>query len=268
MSIYDIEHEVFFKKKKKRKILVILFRIIIVLLFLFIWELFSKLGLINTFLFSSPSKVCLTIYDLFLNGSLIRHILVTLWEIFISFSITSFLSILISCCLWKWKFLADVLEPYLTVLNSLPKVALGPLIIIWIGADTKSIIFMAMMISVFVTIINIYTGFINTNEEYIRLMKSFRCNDFIILRKVIIPSNINNIISSLKVNVSMTLIGVIMGELLVSKEGIGYLIMYGSQVFNINLVISGVVILGILSFIIYMLVERISFKFANKKETF
>ena len=167
MSIYDIEHEVFFKKKKKRKILVILFRIIIVLLFLFIWELFSKLGLINTFLFSSPSKVCLTIYDLFLNGSLIRHILVTLWEIFISFSITSFLSILISCCLWKWKFLADILEPYLTVLNSLPKVALGPLIIIWIGADTKSIIFMAMMISIFVTIINIYTGFINTNEEYI-----------------------------------------------------------------------------------------------------
>ena len=99
-------------------------------------------------------------------------------------------------------------------------------------------------------------------------MKSFKCNDFVILRKVIIPSNINNIISSLKVNVSMTLIAVIMGELLVSKEGIGYLIMYGSQVFNINLVISGVVILGILSFIIYILVEKISFKLANKKETF
>ena len=166
MSIYDIEHKEFFKKKKKRKFLVGLFRIIIVVFFIFIWELFSRLGLINTFLFSSPSKVCLTIYDLFINGNLIRHILVTLWEIFISFSITSILSLIISCCLWKWKLLADVLEPYLTVLNSLPKVALGPLIIIWIGADTKSIIFMAMMISIFVTIINIYTGFINTNEEY------------------------------------------------------------------------------------------------------
>ena len=257
MSIYDIEHEVFFKKKKKRKILVILFRIIIVLLFLFIWELFSKLGLINTFLFSSPSKVCLTIYDLFINGNLIRHILVTLWEIFISFSITSILSLIISCCLWKWKLLADVLEPYLTVLNSLPKVALGPLIIIWIGADTKSIIFMAMMISIFVTIINIYTGFINTNEEYIKLMKSFKCNDFVILRKVIIPSNINNIISSLKVNVSMTLIGVIMGELLVSKEGIGYLIMYGSQVFNIDLVITGVFILGVISYLMYLVIDKV-----------
>lgn len=267
MSIYDIEHKSFFQKRKKRSFLVILFRILIVLVVLLLWELFSRLGIINTFLFSSPSKVCLTIYDLFINGNLIKHILVTLWEIFISFSITSFLSLLIACCLWKWKFLADILEPYLTVLNSLPKVALGPLIIIWIGADTKSIIFMAMMISIFVTILNIYNSFINTDEEYIKLMKSFRCNDYIILNKVIIPSNINNIISSFKVNVSMTLIGVIMGELLVSKEGIGYLIMYGSQVFNINLVISGVVILGILSFIIYMLVEKISFKITNKKET-
>ena len=218
MSIYDVEHKIFFKQKKKRNNLVILFRVIIVLFFVFIWELFSRLGLINTFLFSSPSKVCLTIYDLFINGNLIRHILVTLWEILISFSITSILSLLVSCCLWKWNFLANVLEPYLTVFNSLPKVALGPLIIIWIGADIKSIIFMSMMISIFVTIINIYTGFINTNEEYIRLMKSFKCNDLIILRKVILPSNINNIISSLKVNVSMTLIGVVMGELLVSKE--------------------------------------------------
>ena len=267
MSIYDIEHKSFFIKKKKRNFLVILFRFLIVLVFVLLWELFSRLGIINTFLFSSPSKVCLTIYDLFINGNLIRHILITLWEIFISFSITSFLSLVIACCLWKWKFLADILEPYLTVLNSLPKVALGPLIIIWIGADTKSIIFMAMMISIFVTILNIYNSFINTEEEYIKLMKSFKCNDFIVLNKVIIPSNINNIVSSFKVNVSMTLIGVIMGELLVSKEGIGYLIMYGSQVFNINLVISGVIILGILSFIIYMLVEKISFKFTNKKET-
>ena len=267
MSIYDIEHKSFFIKKKKRNFLVILFRFLIVLVFVLLWELFSRLGIINTFLFSSPSKVCLTIYDLFINGNLIRHILITLWEIFISFSITSFLSLVIACCLWKWMFLADILEPYLTVLNSLPKVALGPLIIIWIGADTKSIIFMAMMISIFVTILNIYNSFINTEEEYIKLMKSFKCNDFVILRKVIIPSNINNIVSSFKVYVSMTLIGVIIGELLVSKEGIGYLIMYGSQVFNINLVISGVIILGILSFIIYMLVEKISFKFTNKKET-
>ena len=267
MSIYEIEHKNYFQKKKRRKKLIVLFRFLIILVFILLWELFSKFGLINTFLFSSPSKVCLTIYDLFVNGNLIRHILITLWEIFISFSITSCLSLLIACCLWKWNFLADTLDPYLTVLNSLPKVALGPLIIIWIGADTKSIIFMAMMISIFVTIINIYTSFVNTNDEYVKLMKSFRCNDFIILRKVIIPSNINNIISSFKVNVSMTLIGVIMGELLVSKEGIGYLIMYGSQVFNINLVISGVVILGVLSFIIYTLVEKISFKITNKKET-
>ena len=267
MSIYEIEHNCFLKKKKKRNLLIILFRVLIIISFILLWELYSYLGVLNTFLFSSPSKVCLTIVDLIINGNLFKHVGVTLFEIFISFSITSILGLLISCMLWKWKFLADTIEPFLTVLNSLPKVALGPLIIIWIGADTKSIIFMAMMISLFVTIINIYNGFINTNDEYIKLMRSFGCRDFFTLIKVVLPCNINNIISSLKVNISMTLIGVIMGELLVSKEGIGYLIMYGSQVFNINLVISGVVILGVLSFIIYFFIEKLSYIITKKKET-
>ncbi len=267
MSIYDNEHNEYLRKKKLRIIIVFLLRFIVVLVFIFLWELLSNFGIINTFLFSSPSKVCLTLYELIKNGSLFRHIFVTLWEIFISFSVTSIFAFVIACCMWKWKLFSEVIEPYIMVINSLPKVALGPLIIIWIGADIKSIIFMAVMISLFVTIINIYNGFINTDEEYIKLMKSFKCGDFLILRKVIIPGNINNIISSLKVNVSMTLIGVIMGELLVSKAGIGYLIMYGSQVFNINLVLSGVVILGILSFIIYFIVEKLSYKMTNKKET-
>ena len=267
MSIYDLEHKEFLSKKRRRKRTVVILRIIVIVSFILLWELFSYFNLINTFLFSSPSKILTTIYNLFLNGNLLGHIFVTLREIIISFCITSILGLIVACCLWKWKILADVVEPYLTILNSLPKVALGPLIIIWIGADIKSIIFMSIMISLFVTIINIYTGFISTNNEYIKLMKSFGCNDFLVLKKVVLPSNINNIISSLKVNISMTLIGVIMGELLVSKEGIGYLIMYGSQVFNINLVISGVVILGFLSFIIYIIVEKTSCIITNKKET-
>ena len=142
-------------------------------------------------------------------------------------------------------------DPYLTILNSLPKVALGPLIIIWVGASMNSIIFMALMISAIITIINIYNGFINVDSDYIKLLRSFHADKKQIFFKLILPSNKENIISSLKINISMSLIGVIMGELLVSKEGLGYLIMYGSQVFNINLVITSVFILGILSFILY-----------------
>ena len=162
--------------------------------------------------------------------------------------------------LWWNKTIAKIIDPYLTVLNSLPKVALGPLIIIWVGANTNSIIFMALLISTFITIINIYQGFISTDHYFITLMRTFNAKKYQIFLKLIVPCNKNNLINCLKVNISMSLIGVIMGELLVSKEGLGYLIMYGSQVFNINLVITSVVILAIVSYIMYAVIAFIEKK--------
>ena len=149
------------------------------------------------------------------------------------------------------------MDPYLTILNSLPKVALGPIIIIWAGAGINSIILMALLISVIITIINIYQGFVETDINKLKLMKSFKANKLQIYTKLILPSSYSNFINALKINVSMSLIGVIMGEFLVSKEGIGYLIMYGSQVFNLNLVITGIFILAILSAFMYYIISYI-----------
>ena len=207
-------------------------------------------------------RVINTIIGLFKDGSLFSHIGITLYEIIISFIISSGVGLLISSILWSNTTFSKIVEPYLTVLNSLPKVALGPLIIIWVGASINSIIFMSLLISTFVTIINIYNSFISTDKNYIVLMKSFGASKWQIFSKVVFPSNFKNIISALKINISMNLIGVIMGELLVSKSGIGYLIMYGSQVFNIDLVIAGVFILGIISYLMYLIVDRF-----EKKET-
>lgn len=265
MSIYDLEHISFLKKKKREKFSVCFFRILILVLFIIIWEILAKFNLINTFFFSSPSNIFSTIVSLIKNGDLFRHIGITLYEVIVSFGIASIIGIVVAFLLWKFPILSKIVDPYLTILNSLPKVALGPLIIIWIGASINSIIFMALMISTFVTIISIYNGFVNTDSGYIALMKSFGAKDIDIFKKVIFPSNLYNIVSAMKINVSMSLIGVIMGELLVSKEGLGYLIMYGSQVFNINLVISGVVILGIISYIMYYVVSKIEFFIKNKK---
>ena len=156
--------------------------------------------------------------------------------------------------LWYSKFLYRVVEPYLTVLNSLPKVALGPIIIILSGANIESIIVMALLISLIITITSVYTGFIGTDKNMIKLMESFRASKIQILKYLVIPYNYNVIVNSLKINVGMSLVGVIMGEFLVSKEGIGYLINYGSQVFNLNLVFSGIVILLIVSYLMYLFV--------------
>ena len=158
---------------------------------------------------------------------------------------------------WYFNFIYKVLDPYLTILNSLPKIALGPIIIIFFGANINSIIIMALLISVIVTVITVYNGFISTDKNKINLLKSFSANKMQIFRYAILPSSYPTIISSLKINISMTLIGVIMGEFLVSKEGIGYLINYGSQVFNLNLVISGIIILMIVSYLMYMIVSYI-----------
>ena len=254
------EHQIYLKKLKKDKITVIFFQIIIIVLFLVIWELLSKFHIINTFLSSSPKEVIKTIISLIKDKTLFKHISITLYETLISFLITSILGFSIASFMWLFEKFSKIIDPYLTILNALPKVALGPLIIIWIGASKNSIIFMALLISLFITIINIYNGFTSTSKNYITLLKSLNASKKDIFFKVIIPSNKKNLISCAKINISMTLIGIIMGELLVSKEGLGYLIMYGSQVFNINLVITSVFILGIIAFLMYEIITKFEHK--------
>lgn len=265
MNTYSDEHKTYLKKLKKEKIIVLLLRLSIILVFLLLWEILAKGNIINSFLSSSPSKVVETATSLFINGDLFNHIGITLYEVLISFTIASIIGLIVSTILWYNKLISKVVDPYLTILNSLPKVALGPLIIIWVGASTNSIIFMALLINTFVTIINIYNSFISTNHNYIVLLKSFKAKKYQIFTKCILPSNYINIINALKINISMSLIGVIMGELLVSKKGLGYLIMYGSQVFNIDLVITSVVILGVISYIMYFIIEKIELFLENKR---
>ena len=257
MNNYSLEHICYIKALKKEKYLIIFFRLLFIILLLSIWELLARLNLINTFMYSSPSKIIITIYNLFINGNLLNHIFVTLFEILLSFVISVFLGMLIATIFWSNSFIQKIFDPYITILNSLPKVALGPLIIIWFGAGKNSIVFMSLLISVFITIINIYQGFISTNKNHINMIRSFGANKYQIFKYVVLPENRSNIISALKVNISMNLIGVIMGELLVSKKGLGYLIMYGSQVFNIDLVISCVFILGIISYLMYVIINKI-----------
>lgn len=260
MYTYSDEHKYFLKKIKRNKILVTGCQFLIIIAFLAIWELASQMNWINAFLSSSPSNVWKTFISLLKQNNLWNHVYATVYETFISFLIASVVGFIIASILWWNKTLAKIIDPYLTILNSLPKVALGPLIIIWVGANTNSIIFMALLISVFITIINIYQGFISVDHYSITLLRTFSANRRQVFLKLIVPSNKKNIINCLKVNISMSLIGVIMGELLVSKEGLGYLIMYGSQVFNINLVITSVVLLGIVSYLMYAIISFIEKK--------
>ena len=242
----------YLRKIKRDNLLVLLSQIFILIFLIWLWQYASDKGYINTFISSSPKNVINTIVDLYNSNNLFIHIWVTFYETIISFLLGTILGIIVAIIMWYSKFLSRVIDPYLTIFNSLPKVSLGPILIIWVGANIKSIIVMALLISLIITIINVYNGFSSTDVNKIKLLKSFGASKVQILKLLILPSNYPVIISSLKINVSMSLIGVIMGELLVSKQGIGYLIMYGSQVFNLDLVISGIFILMVVSYLMYL----------------
>lgn len=258
------EHKKYLKKLKITNYIIKISQIMILVLFILIWQILADKEIINTFIFSSPKKILETILDLYKTNNLFIHIWVTIYETIISFVVGTILGIIIASILWRFEIIAKIIDPYLTILNSLPKVALGPIIIIWAGASIKSIILMALLISVIITIINIYQSFKEVDKLKIRLLESFKATKSQIYFKLLLPSSLENIISTLKINISMSLVGIIMGEFLVSKQGIGYLIMYGSQVFNLSLVITGIFILAIVSVIMYYVIMILERKFFNQ----
>lgn len=260
MSTYSEEHTKYIKNLKRKKRNILMTQIIIIISLVLIWELLAQFKIINTFLYSSPLNIIKTMINLFKSNTLFNHIYITSYETILSFIIAFFIGMILAIILWWNDFISKVFNPFLTIINSLPKVALGPLIIIWVGASINSIIVMSLMISLIITCINLYNSFANTNENYILLLKTFKASKKDIFFKAILPYNKVNIINAMKINMSMNFIGVIMGELLVSKEGLGYLIMYGSQVFNINLVITSIIILTIISTLFYYFITIIEKK--------
>jgi len=253
----SLEQILYLKKLKKEKYLILGIQIFIILGFILAWELLNKYNVINSFIFSSPSKIIKCLYSLAIDNNLFYHIWITVKEILISFTLGSLIGFVLALVFYMVPVLKKIFDPFLTLINSLPKVSLGPLLIIWLGANTSSIIVMSLLINTIVTLISIYNGLINTDPIRVKMFKTFKASKLQTLIYLVIPHNKETILSSLKLNISMSLIGVIMGEFLVSKAGIGYLILYGTQVFNLNLVMSGIVLIMIISFIIYEIINML-----------
>ena len=248
-------------KKEKRKIL--LTQIGLFFLGALIWEVSARFKLIDTFLTSSPSAIVKLIIEYTLRGRLFHHITVSVLETIAGFTIGTILGVLIAIGLWWSDFWSRVLDPYLVVLNSLPKTALAPIIIIWVGAGYSGIIVTAISISIVVTIMNMHSSFRSVDEDKIRLLDTFSATKLQILGKLILPFSIPDLISTFKINIGLSWVGVIVGEFLVSKAGIGYLIVYGSQVFRLDIVMMGVVILAIISALMYKIIALAEVKFTK-----
>lgn len=258
------EHELYIKRIKKDKFKITFVRIFILIVLIALWEIAADYKLIDPFLTSSPSRMVKAFVNLYSESNLLRHIMITCYETIIGFSLGTLLGTIIAILLWWFPFLSKVLDPYLVVLNALPKIALAPIIIFWVGNGMTAIIVITLLISIVTTILSIYTGFNEIDKEKLLLMKTFQASKFQILRHLIIPYSIPVLISALKINVGLSWVGVIMGEFLVAREGLGFLIVYGGQISQLDMVMMSIIILSFIAFIMYKLVAICEKKYADK----
>lgn len=247
----SLAQQEFIEKEKQHRRNVRILRLMLLVLLLSIWELCARLGIINDFIFSSPTRVTMSFIDMVRDRSIFVHTGVTVMETLISFVLVVGFGLLISILLWSSRSISEVLEPYLVMLNSLPKSALAPILIVWLGNNIKTIIVASISVAVFGCIMTLHTGFSQTDPDKIKLIYSLGGTKKDVLLKVLLPSSIPLIISNMKVNIGLCLVGVIIGEFLAANKGLGYLIIYGSQVFKMDLVVMSIVILCIVSAILY-----------------
>lgn len=253
MKQLKTEREKYLNKLKFKKYMVLSIQIGLLVILVFLWEILANIGIIDSFITSQPSRVLKTIINLSSND-LLLHLGVTCTETIVGFVLGVIFGLIISSLLWWFETCAEIFEPYLVILNSLPKIALGPIIIIWVGAGMNAIIVMALAISLIVTVMELLNGFKHTDKNLITTAKTFGAKKYQIFLKVVLPANLKTLANSLKINLGLSLVGVIAGEFLVSKAGLGYLIVYGGQVFKLDLVMASVIILAVFAAIIYKLV--------------
>ncbi|WP_078809206.1 ABC transporter permease [Selenihalanaerobacter shriftii] len=247
-------HGKYLKKVRLREFSIKVSQISILILLTISWQLAAKYKIVDPFITSYPSQILNTIYKMALNGELFKHTWTTLYETLVGFSLGALTGIIIAVILWWSDYLSRIFEPFIVILNALPKMALGPVLIIWLGNGSTAIIGMALLISIIVTIMMVYNGFRETDKNKIKLLQTLGANKLQIFKKVVLPENLPTIFAALKVNIGLSLVGTIVGEFLVSQAGLGYLIVYGGQVFKLNLVMTSVILLSILAAVLYYLI--------------
>lgn len=249
--------QLFLKKQRQHHLFVQTFRISLFVTFLLLWELTTHFGIIDSFIFSSPSKILICFWGMLLDKSIFLHIGITLYETIVSFLLVTIFSILLATLLWYSRKVLEISEPFLVVLNSLPKSALAPLLIVWLGATPKTIIVAGMSVAIFGSILNMATAFREVDAEKIKLVYTLHGKKYQALTKVVIPSCIPAIVSNMKVNIGLCLVGVVIGEFLAARNGLGYLIIYSSQVFKMDWLLMSIVILCILAMGLYALINLV-----------
>lgn len=258
------KQEQYLKQQLKSKRIIALMRIVIFISFFALWEIAADLGWIDDFIFSSPSRMIRCMITMAADGSLYGHLGITLLETIVSFLLVIAFTLLITILLWINESVSKTVEPYLVILNSLPKSALAPLLIVWLGGNYKTIIVTGMSVAIFGSILSLYTSFMEVNPDKLKLIQTLGGSRKDILFKILIPANIPSLLSIMKVDIGLCLVGVIIGEFISSRRGLGYLIIYGSQVFKLDWVLMSIIILCVIAMGLYGIIALTEKKYLEK----
>lgn len=252
------------KNHRSHHYLIHFVRLLILIIFLALWEITADKNYIDPFFFSSPSRILICMKEMYQGGQLMSHIGITLAETMISFSLVLLISMLTAMLLWYHHLLSEVLDPYLVILNSIPKSAMAPLFIVWLGTGMNTIIVAGISVAVFGAIISLYTAFRQTDPEKLKLITTLGGTKKDQLFKVVLPFNIPVILGTMKVNIGLALVGVIIGEFLAARKGLGYLIIYGSQVFKMSMVITSMFILCLIAVVLYSVLQILEHRYKKR----
>ncbi|MEG1581576.1 MAG: ABC transporter permease [Clostridia bacterium] len=261
---YSISHKRYLRSLKLNRLYISIGRWSLLIILLILWEFIANAGIVDPFITSSPSRIFFKLKDLFVSNEIYLHVRVTLTECILSFTLSTIIGVAVALLLYLLPFVRKILDPYLVILNSLPKVALGPLILVWVGTGTKAVVTMGILICIIITILSMLGGYLKVDQDKIKLMQTMGANRFQIMHMLVIPSTLPEFISVLKINVGMAWVGVIMGEYLSSKAGLGYLIVYGGQFFDLDQVMASIFVICVLASLMYFLVSSLEY-LLNKK---
>lgn len=261
LSLPSAAQQEYLSRQLRQRNRIRIWRILLLVIILALWELSARMNLIDRFIFSSPGQIIQCLISMISDQTLFLHTGVTLMETLISFFICTTAGLICALLLWASPFAASVLEPFLVLLNSLPKSALAPLLIVWLGNNTTTIITAAVSVALFGSILTLYNGFCQTDGDKILLIRSLGGSRKDVLFKVLLPSSLPLVINNMKVNIGLCLVGVIIGEFLSSRAGLGYLITYSAQTFTMTVLMTSIMVLCLLSWLLYQAVAGMERKF-------
>ena len=231
------------------------------LLFLGVWELAVRLGMVNPLFSSSPSRIAAAAYDMFADGSIYVHLRVSGAEFLLGFSLAVVIGVPLGILMGWYSRVNAILEPFVSALYATPRIALLPLVVIWFGIGLGSKVAIVFLGAVFPILVNTITGVRTINADFVRVARSFSASDRQMFTTVALPSSVPMLLTGLRLGLGHALVGIVVGEMYGATQGLGYLIAVAGARFQTDKVMVGIILIAALGVAMTELLRAIERRF-------